>query len=128
MQITVIKIVRIGEGRAPLGSNEPPAQGLYELHAELDDGHLAAARDLIRDWRDRAAAQARGAGQERPGPDWRLIREAEASARETGLRASVPDQAAAGTSRYAADLAQWGDGRGVGPDGPQAADGPEAGG
>jgi len=110
-----------------MGNTKPPAQGPYELHAELDDGHLTAARDLIRDWQDRAAAQAR-ASQERPGPDWRLIRDAEAGAREIGLRASVPDPAAAGTPRYAADLAHWGDGRGVGPDGPEAADGAEAGG
>lgn len=53
-----------------------------------------------------------------PGRDWQLIRAAEASARETGMRASIPDPAAAGTPQYAADLAAWGDGRGIGPDGP----------
>ena len=111
-----------------MGNTKPPAQGLYELHAEVDDGHLTAARDLIRGWQDRAAAQARGASQERPGPDWRLIRDVGAGAREIGRRASVPGPAAAATPQYAADLAHWGDGRGAGPDGPGAADGPEAGG
>ncbi len=48
-----------------------------------------------------------------PCSDWRLIRAAEASAREIGMRASTPDSAAAGTAEYAADLARWGDGRNI---------------
>lgn len=67
------------------------------------------------------------ATREGPVRDWRLIRAAEASAREAGMRASIPDPAAAGTPEYAADLAQWGDGRGIGPDGPETAAGLEAG-
>jgi hypothetical protein len=62
-----------------------------------------------------------------PGRDWRLIRAAEANAREIGMRASIPDPAAAGTPEYTADLAQWGDGRGISPDGPETGAGVEAG-
>jgi hypothetical protein len=46
------------------------------------------------------------------------------------MRASIPDPAAAGTPEYAADLARWGDGRGIGPGStgaPGEPDGPEAG-
>ena len=76
------------------------------------------------------AASAREPGLatcEGPVRDWRLIRAAEASAREAGMRISIPDPAVAGTPEYAADLAQWGDGRGIGPDGPETAAGLEAG-
>jgi hypothetical protein len=69
-----------------------------------------------------ASAGERGlAGHGAPVPDWQLIRAAEAGARQTGMRASMPDRAAAGTPEYDADLARWGDGRGIGPDGPETA-------
>ena len=64
-------------------------------------------------WYLRQAGYVRGAGHDGPGRDWRMIRAAEASAREIGMRASIPDQSAAGTPEYAADLARWGDGRGA---------------
>jgi len=105
---------------------EVSASDLYRSHADLGDGRLKTAADLFTDWYSRHA-HARGAGHDGPGADWRLIRAAEASAREIGIRASTPDQAAAGTPEYAADPAQWGSGRGIGPDGPETRTGPEAG-
>jgi hypothetical protein len=126
MQITVM-MVMLDEEMTSMGSTDVPAQGLYERHAGLDDGHPDAARDLIRDRHHRIAGQARGARHDRPGPDRRLIRAAEASARQAGLRASAPDPAAAGNPGYAADLARRGSGRGIGPGGRQAPDGPGAG-
>ena len=83
--------------------------------------------ELFRDWYLRQTAHVHGARRDGPGRDWRLIRAAEANSRETGMRASIPDPAAAGTPEYAADLARWGDGRGIGPDGPQEGAEPEAG-
>jgi hypothetical protein len=68
---------------------------------------------------NQSAAPARIVRHDGPVPDWRLIRAAEASARQVGLRASIPDPAAADTPLYAADLASWGTGRGIGPDGPE---------
>jgi hypothetical protein len=63
-------------------------RGLYQLHADLDDGHLNAARDLIADWYARQANhKARPGGS---GRDWRPARDPEASARQIGLRASIP--------------------------------------
>lgn len=69
------------------------------------------------------AAPAHIVGHDGPVPDWRLIRATEASACQAGLRASILDPAAAGTPGYAADLARWGTGRGIGADGAE----PEAG-
>jgi hypothetical protein len=86
--------------------------------------------ELFRDWYLRQTAHVRGGRRDGPGRDWRLIRAAEADARETGMRASIPEPAAAGTPEYAADLARWGDGRGIGPGStgaPGEPDGPEAG-
>lgn len=75
-----------------------------------------------------ASAGERGlAGHSAPVPDWQLIRAAEASAPQAGMRASMPDPAAAGTPEYDADLARWGDGRGIGPDGPETAPAAETG-
>ena len=63
-------------------------QGLYQLHAKLVDGHLNAARDLIADWYARQANhKARPGGS---GRDWGPVRDPEASARQIGLRASIP--------------------------------------
>ena len=104
-----------------------PVRELHGSHADPGDGHLRTVGELFSDWYSRQAAYVRGARHDGPGPDWQLIRAAEASARETGMRASTPDPAAARTGDYAADLARWGSGRGIGPDGSQPAVGPEAG-
>ena len=61
-------------------------QGLYQLHAKLDDGHLNAARDLIADWYARQANHARQARPGGSGRDWRPVRDP----RQIGLRASIP--------------------------------------
>jgi hypothetical protein len=95
-----------------------------------DEGQLKTAAELFADWYFRQASYVRGASHDGLGADWRMIRAAEASAREIGMRASSPDQSASGTAEYAADLAQWGDGRGIGPGSaraPDEPDGPEAG-
>src|SRR5215831_12096472 len=84
-------------------------------HAGPDEGQVKTVAELFTDWYSRQAGYVRGASHDGPGRDWRMIRAAEASAREIGMRASIPDPAAAGTPEYAADLAQWGDGRGIGP-------------
>ena len=95
-----------------------------------DDRQVKTAAELFTDWNFRQASYEIGASHNGPGADWRMIRAAEASAREIGMRASIPDQSASGTAGYAADLAQWGDGRGIGPGSamaPEEPDGPEAG-
>jgi hypothetical protein len=110
---------------APESASHP-----YGPHAGPDDEQVKTAAELFADWYSRQASYVRGASHDGPGPDWRMIRAAEASARETGMRASIPDPAAAGTADYAADLARWGDGRGIGPGSaraPEEPDGPEAG-
>jgi hypothetical protein len=107
-----------------------PARDLYGPHAAPGDAHLQTIADLFAGSYFQQATHVRGASHEGPGPDWRLIRGAEANAREIGIRASIPDPAAAGTPQYAADLAQWGDGRGIGPGSTgvlEEPDGPEAG-
>jgi hypothetical protein len=86
--------------------------GLYDLHARLDSGHLDAVRALIADWT--------GSGQASPGRDWHQIRDAEARARDAGLRVSVPQPDGQGSPEYQADAAAWGTGRGIGADGPEA--------
>ncbi len=48
------------------------------------------------------------------GRDWRALRAAEARARVTGLRVSVPQPDGQGSSGYRADAGAWGSGRGVG--------------
>jgi hypothetical protein len=103
-----------------------PANDLLGQREHLEDEHLKTAGELFADWYLQHAVHVRGASLVGPGPDWRLIRDAEASARERGMRASIPDPAAAGTPGYAADLVRWGDGRGINPDGPEPG-GPEAG-
>ncbi len=101
-----------------------PSRG---LPADPGDGDLKMAAELFAAWYSQHAEHVRGASRDGPGPDWRLIREAEASARETGMRASVPDPAAATTPGSAAHRARWGgDGRGVSPGG-AGTRGPEAG-
>ena len=104
-----------------------PARGLHGSGADPGDRYLTTVGELFTDWYSRQAAYVRGGRYNGHCPDWRLIRAAEASARETGMRASTPYPAAARTPDYAADLARWGSGRGIGPDGPEAAAGPEAG-
>ena len=108
-------------------SAQMPPGDLHGPHAGPDGGDPKTAAELFCGWYLEQAAHVHGASREGPGRDWRLIRAAEANAREIGIRASIPDPAAAGTADYAADLARWGDGRGIGPDGPQAGAGPEAG-
>jgi hypothetical protein len=95
-----------------------------------DEGQVKTAAELFADWYSRQASYVRGASHAGPGRDWRMIRAAEASAREIGMRASIPDRGAAGTAEYAADLERWGDGRGIGPGrarAPEEPDAPEAG-
>jgi hypothetical protein len=100
------------------------------LPADPGAGRVTTIAELLCDWHLRQAAHVHGGRRDGPGRDWRLIRAAEANARETGMRASIPDPAAAGTPQYAADLARWGDGRGIGPGStrtPGEPDGPETG-
>ena len=111
-------------------STQVSPRDLYGLHADPGNGQVKTTAELFSGWHFRQAAQVRGASCDGPVPDWQLIRAAEANAREIGMRASMPDPAAAGTPEYAADLAQWGDGRGIGPGSsglPREPDGPEAG-
>ena len=63
-------------------------RGLYQ-HAGLDDGHLTAARDLIADWYARQASHVNEARPGGSGRGWRPVRDAEASARQIGFRASI---------------------------------------
>jgi len=109
-----------------MGSSQVPRNHCRPA-ADPGAGPVKTIAELLSDWYLRQTAHVRGARRDGPGRDWRLIRAAEANARETGMRASIPDPAAAGTPEYAADLAQWGDGRGIGPDGPQEGAEPEAG-
>ena len=107
-----------------------PLRDLYGPRADPGNGQVETTAELFADWHFRQAAQVRGASCDGPVPDWQLIRAAEANAREIGMRASMPDPAAAKTPEYAADLAQWGDGRGIGPGSsglPREPGGPEAG-
>jgi hypothetical protein len=111
-------------------STQVSPRDLYGPHADPGNGQVKTIAELFSGWHFRQAAQVRGACCDGPVPDWQLIRAAEANAREIGMRASMPDPAAAGTPEYAADLAQWGDGRGIGPGSsglPGEPDGPEAG-
>jgi hypothetical protein len=111
-------------------STPESASGRYRPPAGPDESQVQTIAELFTDWYSRQASYVRGAGHDGPGADWRMIRAAEASAREIGLRASIPDHSASGTPEYAADLAQWGDGRGIGPGrarAPEEPDGPEAG-
>jgi hypothetical protein len=110
-------------------STPQSASGRYGPHTGPDEGQVKTIGELFADWYSRQAGYVRGASHAGPGRDWRMIRAAEASAQETGMRASIPDQSAAGTPEYAADLARWGDGRGIGPGrarAPEKPDGPEA--
>jgi hypothetical protein len=104
-------------GTGPEAGSRP---GLYDLHARLDDGHLNAARELVADWYNRQAGYVSGAHHAGPGRDWRLIGDAEANAREIGLRVSVPQPDGQGSPGYEADAQTWGTGRGIGPGGPEA--------
>jgi hypothetical protein len=111
-------------------STPEPASDPYGPRAGPDEGQVKTIAELFTDWYSRQASYVCGASHDGPGRDWQMIRAAEASARETGMRASIPDQSAAGTPEYAADLAQWGDGRGIGPGrarAPEEPAGPEAG-
>ncbi len=63
-------------------------------HADPGDRHVKTGAELFTDRYFQQAAHVRGASRDGPGRDWRLIRAAEASAREIGMRASVPDPAA----------------------------------
>jgi hypothetical protein len=108
-------------------SAQMPPRDRYGPHADPGDGDPKTAAELFSGWYFEQAAHVRGASREGPGRDWRLIRAAEANAREIGIRVSIPDPAAAGTADYATDLARWGDGRGICPDGPGTGAGPEAG-
>ena len=108
-------------------SSQTPPRDLYGPHAGYDSGEAKTAAELFSGRYFEQAARVRGASHDGPGRDWQLIRAAEANAREIGMRASFPDPAAAGTPDYAADLAWWGDGRGISPDGPETGAGMEAG-
>ena len=108
-------------------SSQTPPRGLQGPHASPGGGYAKTAAELFSGRYFQQAAQVRGASHDGPGRDWQLIRAAEANAREIGMRASLPDPAAAGTPEYAADLAWWGDGRGIGPDDPETGAGLEAG-
>ena len=108
-------------------SAQMPPRDRYGPHADPGGGDPKTAAELFSGWYFEQAAHVRGASHEGPGRDWRLIRAAEANAREVGIRVSIPDPAAAGTADYATDLARWGDGRGICPDGPGTGAGPEAG-
>jgi hypothetical protein len=104
-------------------NSQAPSRDQYRPPADLGTGQVKTIAELLREWYLRHTAH--GAARDGPGRDWRLIRAAEANARQIGMRASIPDPAAAKTPEYAADLARWGDGRGIGPDGPGTGAGPE---
>ena len=106
-------------------STPESASGRYRPPAGPDESQVQTIAELFTDRYSRQASYVIGASHNGPGADWRMIRAAEASAREIGMRASIPDPAAAKTPEYAADLARWGDGRGIGPDGPGTGAGPE---
>jgi hypothetical protein len=80
-------------------------RGLYQLHAGLDDGHLNAARDLIADWYARQANHVNEARPGGSGRDRRPARVPEASARQIGLRASIPQPHEHESPEYQADAA-----------------------
>jgi hypothetical protein len=86
-------------------------------HPAPEDRRLISARDLIDDW---AARHARAPGVEYHGRDWRLVHDASAAARETGLRATVPQPSRQHTPQWQADAQTWGTGRGIEPDGLEA--------
>jgi hypothetical protein len=99
-------------------------QDIKAERLRLDQGYSApedrrpvSARDLIDDW---AARHARAPGVEYHGRDWHLVHDAEAAAREIGLRASVPQPSGLHTTEWQADAQTWGTGRGIAPDGPEA--------
>jgi hypothetical protein len=96
-------------------------------HADPGNDHVKTTAELFTDWYFQQGAHVRGASHDGAGADWQLIHAAEADARQIGMRASTPDPAAARTPAYAADLARSGDGRGIGPDGPETGAPPEAG-
>ena len=68
-------------------------------------GHLNAARELIADWYARQANHASGARPGGSGRDWRPVRDPEASARQIGLRASLPLPHEYESPEYQADAA-----------------------
>ena len=78
-------------------------RGLYQLHAELDDAHLNAARDLIADWYARQAnhkARPGGSGRDwRPGPRPRSQRSADRSPRQDPPAARVRVTGISGSRR-----------------------------
>ena len=78
-------------------------RGLYKLHAGLDDGYLDAARDLIADWYARQANHTNEARPGGSGRDWRPVRDAEANARQIGLRARIPQPREHRSPEYQAD-------------------------
>lgn len=90
-----------------------PGQG----HPAPGDRRPVSARDLIDDW---AARHARAPGVEYHGRDWHLVHDADAAAREAGLRATVPQPSGQHTSQWQTDAQTWGTGRGIQPDGPDA--------
>jgi hypothetical protein len=104
-----------------------PSMDLQEPDEGTGGRSPTAASGLSRGRPTQTAAPACIVGHDGPMPDWRLIRAAEASARQAGLRASSPDPVVAGTPQYAIDLARWGTGRGIDPDGPDPGYGLEAG-
>jgi hypothetical protein len=89
----------------------------HHAPAEPGDRPLATAHDLIEDWR---AQHARTPGAEYHGRDWHLVHEADAAAREIGLRATVPQPDGQHIPEWQVDAQAWGTGRGIGPDGPEA--------
>ena len=80
-------------------------RSLYQLRAGLDDEHLNAARDLIADWYARQANHVNEAGPGGSGRDRRPVRDPEASARQIGLRASIPQPHEHESSEYQTDAA-----------------------
>ena len=78
-------------------------QGLYQLHAELDDGHLNAARDLIADWYARQANHKSQTGRFRTGlaagPRPRSQRSADRSPRQHPPAARVRVTGISGSRR-----------------------------
>jgi hypothetical protein len=123
MQITFIMSRR---EMVALGHTQP-SMDLPEPDEGTGGRSPAAVSGLPSDWPTQTAAPARIAGHDGPVPGWRLIRAAEAGARQAGLRASIPDPVAARTPQYATDLARWGTGEGTDPDGPDPGYGLEAG-
>ncbi len=86
-----------------------------DMHGRDETGARSAALGEVPQGLPACADADEALNPHRPiGRDWRALREAEARARETGLRVSVPQPDGQGSPGYQADADAWGPGRGIG--------------